>query len=169
MILTLVKILFDRLLSAIVCGLIALAMISCHPEETAEPEDVRQELEKRINSLREKGCMCGSQWMAPVKALQWNVLLEDAALLHAKDMHANNYFSHLSLNGAAAINRAQNAGYEGDYVGEVIAREYFTTQDVVNAWKESESHCLALMDSLYNEMGGARYETYWVVDLGKSK
>jgi uncharacterized protein YkwD len=51
----------------------------------------------------------------------------------------------------------------------VIARKFYSTKDVVNGWRQSETHCMALMDSLYNEMGGARSGDYWVVDLGKSK
>jgi uncharacterized protein YkwD len=145
-------------------------MCSCHnPDEVIIEEDVRSALLEQINKLRATGCTCGNQWMVPVKALTWNNNLENAASNHAIDMYVNDYFSHLSLDGTAPVQRAQNAGYSGDYVGEVIARRYNATKDVVEAWQESESHCRALMDSLYNEMGGAKKEEYWVVDLGKSK
>ncbi|HYC86830.1 MAG TPA: CAP domain-containing protein [Chryseosolibacter sp.] len=124
---------------------------------------------EEINALRKEGCTCGTEWMAPVNTLTWNLILEKTALDHATDMYTNNYFDHLSPTGTSPIQRAHNNGYSGDYVGEVIARKYFTAKDVVEAWQASESHCRALMDSLYNEMGGARKEDYWVVNLGKSK
>jgi uncharacterized protein YkwD len=147
---------------------IAGILFGCNSDEHTL-EDVRTGLLERINTVRKNGCKCGSEAIAPVKSLVWNTALEDAATTHANDMHLNNYFSHLSLDGTPPILRAQQAGYDGAYVGEVIARKYYTTQDVIEAWKQSESHCRALMDSLYNEMGGARKEDYWVVDLGRSK
>jgi len=160
---------FHCFLRYIYHGLIIAMMCSCHEEYIPKHENVRTALLEQINALRTNGCTCGTEWMIPVKTLTWNVDLEKAAFDHAADMHLNNYFSHLSLNGTPPIQRAHNAGYSGDYVGEVIARKYYTTKDVVQAWQESESHCRALMDSLYHEMGGARKEDYWVVDLGSSK
>jgi uncharacterized protein YkwD len=160
---------FHCFLRCLYAGLIIIMVCSCHEEDIPVDEDTRSALLEQINSLRENGCTCGNEWIKPVKALTWNVTLEQAALDHATDMYLNNYFDHLSLDGTPPITRAHHAGYSGDYVGEVIARKYYTARDVVNAWKESESHCKALMDSIYNEMGGARQKDYWVVDLGKSK
>jgi uncharacterized protein YkwD len=156
-------------LRSICFWLIVITAASCDTENIRKNENVRTELLNRINTLRNTGCTCGNEWMTPVNALNWNTILEDAALRHATDMYLNNYFSHLSRDGKSPIDRASKAGYPGDYVGEVIARKYYTAKDVIEAWKESESHCRALMDSLYDEIGGARKEDYWVVDLGRSK
>jgi uncharacterized protein YkwD len=130
---------------------------------------VRTELLEQINTLRKNGCTCGTEFIAPVATLQWNPSLEDAALSHADDMNTNKYFDHISLTGTSPIDRAHAAGYEGEYVGEVIATRFSITRDVIEAWRNSQSHCRALMDSLYNEVGGARKGDYWVVDLGKGK
>jgi uncharacterized protein YkwD len=149
--------------------LIILPLVGCHSEDSLSQEDVRAQLLQQINDLRQNGCQCGDEMIPPVKTLEWNSALEDAAANHASDMFTNDYFSHLSLDGSSHITRAQRAGYTGDYVGEVIARKYYRTKDVIDGWKKSESHCRALMDSLYNEMGGASKGDYWVVDLGRSK
>jgi uncharacterized protein YkwD len=141
---------------------------SCQPDDVTPREEIKLNLLEQINKLRITGCVCGNEWMPPVSELTWNPILENVALDHATDMYQNNYFSHLSLDGTPPITRAQNAGYSGNYVGEVLARRYHTVKDVTEAWQKSESHCRALMDSLYNEVGGARKEDYWVVDLGKS-
>lgn len=159
----------QHLLRSIYIAMYVGILWGCHdPDNVRVVEDTKSALHDQINKLRTNGCMCGNVWMPPVTELVWNTALEDAALDHATDMYVNNYFSHLSLDGTPPIRRAESAGYPGDYVGEVIAREYYTVSDVIEAWKGSESHCTALMDSLYNELGGARKEQYWVVDLGKS-
>jgi uncharacterized protein YkwD len=144
-------------------------MWSCHEPDDKFQGPVKSALLEEINSLRKNGCTCGTEWMPPVTEVMWNSALEDAALDHATDMYQNNYFNHLSLDGTPPIVRAQNAGYDGDYVGEVIARKYYSVKEVTEGWRDSESHCRALMDSLYNDMGGARKEDYWVVDLGRRK
>jgi uncharacterized protein YkwD len=138
-------------------------------DDSPVQEDIRTELLQRINALRTNGCKCGDEFIAPVKTITWNSALEDAATDHASDMYVHNYFSHLSLDSTPPIVRAQNTGYDGNYVGEVIARKFYNTKDVVEGWKQSEDHCRALMDSLYYEMGGARVSDYWVVDLGRKK
>jgi uncharacterized protein YkwD len=160
---------FSQLVGCIVFLTLTATMSGCHTDETPVPEDVRANLLEQINKLRTTGCVCGNETMPPVKTLTWNTALEDAAKSHAEDMYAHNYFDHLSLDGKSPIQRAQETGYEGNYVGEVIARKYYNTKDVMEGWKQSESHCRALMDSLYYEMGGAKKEDYWVVDLGREK
>jgi len=155
--------------SKYIFGLLIVFNFAACSDETPQQEDVRTALLEQINTLRKSGCKCGTEDMPPVKPLTWNNVLEDAATSHAVDMYTHSYFSHESLDGTPPIIRVQQMGYDGDYVGEVIARKYYSTKDVMEGWKESESHCRALMDSLYNEMGGARKEDYWVVDLGKSK
>jgi uncharacterized protein YkwD len=107
--------------------------------------------------------------MPSVEELTWNDTLQKAADNHARDMYSNGYFSHLSPDGTPPIGRAMQAGYEGDYVGENIARNYYNIKDVMEGWKESESHCKAIMDTLYNEMGASEVGGYWVLDFGRSK
>jgi uncharacterized protein YkwD len=158
----------QRIFGYLFSGFLAVGVFACHEDPVTNP-DVRNELLVQINTLRKTGCTCGTEWLPPVEELTWDEALADAALNHATDMYVKNYFNHISLDGSSPIQRAQNAGYSGDYVGEVIARKFSLTTDVVEAWKESESHCRALMDSLYKQMGGARKGDYWVVDLGRPK
>ncbi len=157
------------IISIIFLSVIALISGCDEPDNRNNDEDVRTALLEQINALRQSGCKCGSEFIGPANPLQWNPFLEDAATHHADDMYTNDYFDHISLTGTSPIVRAHDAGYDGEYVGEVIARGYYLTKDAIEAWKQSESHCRALMDSLYNEVGGARKGNYWVVDLGRSK
>ena len=127
---------------------------------------VSKELLQAVNALRKTGCRCGQDDMPPANALQWNTQLETAADLYARNMQQKGFFSHIGLDGTAPVNRAQNAGYTGDYVGENIGKGYVSIDQVMKAWQQSESHCKAMMDTLYTEMGAAEYKSYWVIEFG---
>jgi uncharacterized protein YkwD len=146
--------------------LLCLSLYSCKKERVSV-EDVQQEMLAAVNTLRTAGCTCGTTYMAPVPVVKWNDKLEAAAVAHAKDMAINHYFDHIAPNGSSPIQRAQEAGYTGMYVGENIGSGYNNVQEVMDAWKKSENHCKAMMDSLYTELGAARYTTLWVQEFGK--
>jgi uncharacterized protein YkwD len=150
--------------------LVTLGIVSCSDDDKpAKPEDIHAELLSAINILRTTGCICGADVMPPVDPVIWNDTLEHSAQDHAVDMYTYNYLSHLSRDGTPPIIRMQRAGYSGIYVGENIARGYFSVADVMKGWKESESHCKNMMDTTYTEIGGAKVADYWVLDLGQPK
>jgi uncharacterized protein YkwD len=135
-------------------------------KETNIERDIRDDMLAAVNVLRQSGCTCGSTQMPAVKPLVWNDLLAEAALAHARDMDANNYFSHISPGGTSPIQRAIVKGYTGRYVSENIAKGYTSIEPLMNAWQQSEEHCKAMMDSLQTEMGAANVNTYWVQEFG---
>jgi uncharacterized protein YkwD len=146
--------------------LLCLSFYSCKKEQ-APVEDVHQEMLAAVNTLRTIGCTCGTTYMRPVPAVKWNDKLEVAAATHARDMAVNHYFDHIAPNGSSPIQRAQEAGYMGMYIGENIGSGYHNVQQIMDAWKKSEGHCKAMMDSMYIELGAARYNTFWVQEFGK--
>ncbi len=124
-----------------------------------------------VNKWRESGCDCGAETMLPVSKVQWSAKLYDAALAHAKDMHANNYFSHTSKNGDNIYQRLVQSGYISDdgsilAYGENIAFGYQDLETVVEKWLESPSHCVNLMREPYQEMAIAQSGNYWVQVFG---
>jgi uncharacterized protein YkwD len=135
-------------------------------KETNIERDIKDDMLAAVNALRQSGCTCGSTQMPAVKPLVWNDLLAEAALAHARDMDANNYFSHISPGGTSPIQRAIVKGYTGRYVSENIAKGYTSIEPLMNAWQQSEEHCKAMMDSLQTEMGAANVNTYWVQEFG---
>ena len=156
-----------RFVLCLACCLPAVLPIACK-KETALPESrLLPEMVDSVNLLRSKGCRCGTDSMPPVPPLTWNAQLGTAAAAHAKDMYLNNYFSHISPQGSSPIQRAQQAGYTGSYVGENIGRGYKTISEVMLAWQLSEAHCRAMMDTLYKEMGASQYSEYWVQEFGR--
>jgi uncharacterized protein YkwD len=145
----------------------AASLFACSKDEVVPAQHLSTSMLEEVNKLRRSGCQCGSQFMPPVHELIWNDTLALAASRHVKDMRDNNYLEHISPSGTSPIQRAMEAGYGGNYVGENIARGYFTLSQVMEAWKNSESHWTTMMDSLYYEMGAAQRGDYWDQEFGR--
>ena len=146
---------------------VLIFIYGCSKDEVVPVRDLSTQMLEAVNKLRREGCQCGAQYMPPVHQLTWNDTLALSASRHVKDMHDNNYLEHISPTGTSPIQRAIEVGYAGNYVGENIARGYFSLRQVMDAWKNSESHCTAMMDSLYYEMGAAQASDYWDQEFGR--
>ncbi|MBO9204958.1 MULTISPECIES: CAP domain-containing protein [Niastella] len=149
-------------------AIIIVFLPACH-KDTNVVRTVKEEMLAAVNALRQTGCTCGNTFMPPVKPLQWNDTLAKAAQAHARDMDANNYFSHISPGGTSPIQRTMALGYAGNYVTENIARGYAELGPVMTAWEISEDHCKAMMDSLQTELGAGNINTYWVQEFGSRR
>jgi uncharacterized protein YkwD len=79
--------------------------------------------------------------------------LTTAAQGHSDDMSANDYFSHTSLDGATASDRAEAAGFQGTALGENIAAGQRTPEDVMGAWMGSEGHRANILNCDYTVIG----------------
>jgi uncharacterized protein YkwD len=154
----------------IVFGVTLLSVLSvqCKKDEITAPENTLALLVIKINQIRQKGCNCGAEYMAPVPVLSLNNQLQTAAIMHAKDMAEQNYFDHLSPDGGTPAERATSVGYKGDFRAENLARGYGQVDQVINAWKNSVSHCKAMMDAKSKEAGAGTVQNYWVVTFGTS-
>lgn len=122
-----------------------------------------------INTLRAKGCNCGTQVMPPVPALKWNNLLETASIRHAKDMATTKKFSHTGSDGSTMQTRINATGYQWSTIGENIAWGYTSVPLVMAGWTKSAGHCKNMMSANFTEMGAARNANYWVQDFGKPR
>jgi uncharacterized protein YkwD len=146
---------------------LVLALLpACRKETTTIERAVKDDMLKAVNALRQTGCTCGATYMPPVKPLVWNDTLALAALAHARDMNANNYFSHISPGGTSPIQRTMALGYAGNYVTENIAKGFTELGPLMEAWQKSSAHCKAIMDSLQTDMGAANVNSYWVQEFG---
>jgi len=119
-----------------------------------------------VNEQRQKGCNCGSVYYPPTTDLTWNDQLEAAAMTHAADMNANDYFSHTGFDGSSAGDRIRKAGYAWQTYGENIAKGYSSEESVMRAWILSEGHCKNIMSSGFREFGAANVNDYWVQEFG---
>jgi uncharacterized protein YkwD len=87
--------------------------------------------------------------------------LTAAAQGHSDDMAANDYFSHTSLDGATASDRAEAAGFTGTALGENIAAGQQSAQDVMAAWMGSEGHRANILNCDYTVIGVGLNEDGW--------
>ena len=143
------------------------SIVSCKKDTPIPDGNVEISMLDSVNKLRASGCTCGNETMPKVRALVWNTPLAKAAEGHAKDMYNRNYFEHISPDNTSPVQRAMQAGYQGTTVLENIGKGYKDIGAVLSAWKASESHCKAMMDSASVEMGAYSYNGFWVQEFGR--
>lgn len=97
--------------------------------------------------------------------LSLNSALTDAALRHANDMTANNFFDHTGSDCSTPAQRISDAGYLWSLAGENIASGFTTPTAVVDAWWASPGHKANILGN-YTHMGLARVGDIWVQTFG---
>lgn len=134
--------------------------------EVMVSSNFKSEMLAEINELRRSGCQCGNQWYGPVPALNWNALLEDAAMRHVQDMANHVNFNHQGTDGSTIDQRVSDTGYAWSSLGENIASGHTSIKGVVEAWKESPEHCINMMSPKFTEIGSAEKNHFWVQTFG---
>lgn len=86
-------------------------------------------------------------------ALRPNEALEKAAYLKAENILDLDYWSHTSPNGKEPWDFVDDAEYKWAEVGENLAKGFLSSNEVVEAWKESQKHRENLLNKLYREIG----------------
>ncbi len=82
-----------------------------------------------------------------------NPQLEKAAELRAFDIVAHNQFSHESISGMTQREAVTEAGYQYTNVGEILARQFNTNEEVFNSWINSASHSAIILRPHFQDMG----------------
>ncbi len=135
----------------------------------------REEVLRLVNEFRTAPRSCGSAGnFEAAPAVVWNDLLMQAASGHSRDMAAQNYFSHVSMDGRRLQDRVNATGYLWVALGENIAAGYDTVSGVMAGWQASPGHCANLMNPRFTQMGVAcvpgtatsTYSHYWAMELG---
>ena len=112
-----------------------------------------------------------------LEPLNLNDTLSKAAHAKAQDMFVKNYWAHVSPDGVQPWDFIVNAGYDYSFAGENLAKNFSASEEVVDAWYESDSHRENLLSANYEDIGFAvingvldGYETTLVVQtFGKSR
>jgi hypothetical protein len=98
--------------------------------------------------------------------------LSKAAENKAKYMFEKNYWAHTSPDGVEPWVFILDQGYDYSYAGENLARNFYYSREVVEAWMKSPTHKENLLSSNYDEVGFAvvngvldGYETTLVVQM----
>ncbi len=148
------------------CGILFIAFVSCNKiEEIPDINNAKKnELLDLVNGIRKSGCTCGNKFYAKTESVLWNATLEKIALAHSIDMFNKKYFSHISPNGSNPLTRITNSGYIWKTFGEnIFMAQGFnpSEKEVIEAWKNSPTHCENIMNPNFKEMGIGTNENYW--------
>ena len=109
-----------------------------------------------------------------------NQRLENAAQIHAGNLAFQDFFAHTGLDGLEPWDRALNAGYDYQTIGENIAAGQLSPAEVVEAWFNSSSHRDNLLNPafteigvgytfLQNDTGRINYNHYWTQLFGTER
>ncbi|KKR80447.1 MAG: hypothetical protein UU73_C0001G0217 [Candidatus Daviesbacteria bacterium GW2011_GWA1_41_61] len=82
-----------------------------------------------------------------------NPNLAAAARAKAANMFEENYWAHFSPTGKDPWGFITKSGYKFVYAGENLAKNFQTSEEVVQAWMNSSSHRDNLLNSKYQEIG----------------
>ncbi|PKF79926.1 CAP domain-containing protein [Vibrio sp. vnigr-6D03] len=141
-----------------------------------EQEAFAKEMLEVINEYRASSQVCGGRSMPAVAPLTWNTQLTEAAHIHSSNMANYDFFDHDGLDGKQPADRAKDAGYAGNYVGENISAGRTNIHDVMAGWMSSKGHCENIMRAGFKEVGAAvvensdaEYRYYWTQVFGAAK
>lgn len=87
--------------------------------------------------------------------LSINENLSHAAVSKADDMYKKNYWAHFGPDGSSPWDFIIKSGYQYEYAGENLAKNFLFSQGVVDAWMNSPTHKDNLLKKEYNEVGFA--------------
>lgn len=115
-----------------------------------------------------------------LQPLKFDPNLDLAAQEKSQDMLDRNYFEHYAF-GLSPWDFIRNSGYNYLYAGENLAMNFSTSEGMVDAWMNSDSHRRNILDEDFEEAGigvvkgtyasaGKPHETYMVSNMfGRKK
>ncbi|MFZ1721693.1 MAG: CAP domain-containing protein [Microgenomates group bacterium] len=98
----------------------------------------------QTNQLRSQGSL---------SSLQYSDRLSQAAIAKGQDMFANQYWAHTSPSGREPWDFIRAVGYGYRVAGENLARDFNTTDSMMEAWMASPTHRENIMHPRYKEIG----------------
>lgn len=86
-------------------------------------------------------------------ALRTDRFLQNAAQRKAEDMARRGYFAHMDADGKTPWRWAEEEGYAYTGLGENLAVNFDTAEEVIREWLASPSHRANLLNGRYTETG----------------
>ncbi len=87
-----------------------------------------------------------------------NEALDKAAALKAQNMFEENYWAHFAPSGKTPWDFILGSGYKFTYAGENLAKNFYSSEEVVKAWMASSTHRDNLLNPKYQDIGIAVVE-----------
>lgn len=82
-----------------------------------------------------------------------NEALNKAAQLKAENMFAENYWAHFAPSGKTPWDFILGSGYKFTFAGENLAKNFYSSEEVVAAWMASKTHRDNLLNENYKDIG----------------
>lgn len=95
---------------------------------------------------------------AGLPLLRENAFLDAAAKAKAENMFKENYWAHFAPSGKTPWDFITTFGYKFVYAGENLAKSFYNSEDVVEAWMNSPTHKENIVNSKYQDIGIAVVE-----------
>lgn len=92
---------------------------------------------------------------ANLAPLTYNEKLSTAAKKKAEDMFSKNYWAHYGPNGETPWDFILGSGYQYEFAGENLAKNFLFSDGVVSAWMASPTHRDNILRGDYTEVGYA--------------
>jgi uncharacterized YkwD family protein len=102
---------------------------------------------------------------AGLAPLRLDSSLSNVAMVKAKDMSNNNYFSHYSPTYGSPFDMMNRYGISFGYAGENIAMGQQSPTQVMTDWMNSQGHRENILSPNYDSIGVAFYNGYWVQEF----
>ena len=90
-----------------------------------------------------------------LSSLIYNEELSQAAQKKAEDMFEKNYWSHYTPDGSTPWDFILSSGYQYEYAGENLAKNFLFSNGVVDAWMNSLTHKENIVRKEYSDVGFA--------------
>ncbi len=87
--------------------------------------------------------------------LNYNEKLSQAAYKKAQDMFSKNYWAHFSPQGDTPWQFILDSGYQYEYAGENLAKNFLFSDGVISAWMNSPTHRDNILKKEYTDVGFA--------------
>ena len=157
-----------RLITIFITLTLMTACTSVIPETNTYTQTEKDVL-RLVNNVRQTGYDCRSKGTYPATTpLTLNALLTTSAQKHAQDMNLTNTMSHTTPKGAknypansSFADRVSAEGYKYALLGENVAFNYASAEDVMDAWLASDGHCANIMNAGFTELGVGHDGVYW--------
>lgn len=85
--------------------------------------------------------------------LKSNEMLGSAAHAKASDMESVDYWEHTSPEGVEPWSFIRSSGYEYQYAGENLAKDFVSDEAIVRAWMNSPAHRANILSENFTEIG----------------
>jgi uncharacterized protein YkwD len=88
-----------------------------------------------------------------LSGLSYNSTLSASATKKAEDMFKNDYWAHSSPTGRTPWDFFKEVGYRYSVAGENLAKDFYDTESMMQAWMKSITHRKNILDTRYQEIG----------------